>query len=213
MQVTIFGATGQVGRQLVRQALAQGHVVKAFARNTASFIDADLRSQQFSAVKGYVFEPGDVKAAVHGSTVVLSALGGSFDGSDKTRSLGMKNIVEAIRSSGAGQRVINVGNMGILPSPTGHGLIMEQDDFPAEYLPVSEEHRKAFASLQESGIEFLTVAAPDLFDAAADDNYITWTIPPEGALRVSTGNIASYMLKMATVQTLSTHLTGISNKD
>jgi uncharacterized protein YbjT (DUF2867 family) len=32
MKVLVFGATGGTGRRLVQQALAQGHVVTAFAR-------------------------------------------------------------------------------------------------------------------------------------------------------------------------------------
>jgi uncharacterized protein YbjT (DUF2867 family) len=33
MKLVIFGATGTVGRQVVEQALEQGHTVIAFARN------------------------------------------------------------------------------------------------------------------------------------------------------------------------------------
>ena len=33
MTITIFGATGMVGKQLVQQALFKGHTVKAFGRN------------------------------------------------------------------------------------------------------------------------------------------------------------------------------------
>ena len=35
MNLLIFGATGGTGRQLVAQALAQGHTVTAFARTPA----------------------------------------------------------------------------------------------------------------------------------------------------------------------------------
>jgi uncharacterized protein YbjT (DUF2867 family) len=33
MNLLIFGATGGTARELIKQALAQGHVVTAFARN------------------------------------------------------------------------------------------------------------------------------------------------------------------------------------
>ena len=33
MTITIFGATGMVGKQLVQQALFKGYTVKAFGRN------------------------------------------------------------------------------------------------------------------------------------------------------------------------------------
>ena len=39
MIITIFGATGTVGKELVKQALFNGHQVRAFGRNvfTAGF--------------------------------------------------------------------------------------------------------------------------------------------------------------------------------
>jgi uncharacterized protein YbjT (DUF2867 family) len=36
MKLVIFGATGGTGRQLVEQALAEGHQVTAFARRPAA---------------------------------------------------------------------------------------------------------------------------------------------------------------------------------
>jgi uncharacterized protein YbjT (DUF2867 family) len=33
LRITVFGATGRVGHLLVRQAIAAGHTVTAYARN------------------------------------------------------------------------------------------------------------------------------------------------------------------------------------
>ena len=38
MKVVIFGATGGTGRQLIEQALAQGHIVTAFDRSLAGLL-------------------------------------------------------------------------------------------------------------------------------------------------------------------------------
>ena len=35
MKLIIFGSTGSIGRQLVKQALEQGHMVTAFTRDPA----------------------------------------------------------------------------------------------------------------------------------------------------------------------------------
>ena len=85
MTVTIFGATGMVGKQLVKEALLMGHTVKAFGRNvfTAGFPE----NNHLKLIQGGVFDAGDVRAAIKGSDAVLSAIGGDFDGSDKSRSL------------------------------------------------------------------------------------------------------------------------------
>jgi putative NADH-flavin reductase len=72
MKLLIFGATGGTGRQLVEQALAQGHFVTAFVRNPAKFhvSHANLRVAQ-----GDVLRYDTVEPAVTGQDAVLSALG------------------------------------------------------------------------------------------------------------------------------------------
>jgi len=93
MILTVFGATGMVGKHVVQQALAKGYTVKAFGRNIAGFLDEETRNTNLHAVKGYVFDEKEVYEAIKGSDAVISVLGGSFDGKDKTRSLGIKNII------------------------------------------------------------------------------------------------------------------------
>jgi uncharacterized protein YbjT (DUF2867 family) len=60
MKLLIFGTTGGTGRQLVELALAQGHVVTAFARNPAKL---NLEHASLKVVQGDVMnldsvEPG-----------------------------------------------------------------------------------------------------------------------------------------------------------
>ncbi|MEI9958701.1 MAG: NmrA family NAD(P)-binding protein [Ferruginibacter sp.] len=43
MNIIIFGATGLVGKQLVQQALLNGHMVKAFGRNVFSEFETDTK--------------------------------------------------------------------------------------------------------------------------------------------------------------------------
>ena len=113
MIVTVFGATGRVGKYIVRMALAKGYNVKAFGRNIESLIDADFNNDKLETIKGFVFDKTDVLKAVSGSDVIFSALGGGIDGSDKTRSLGIKNITEQMLKAGV-KRILAVGGMGSL---------------------------------------------------------------------------------------------------
>ncbi|HEV2021458.1 MAG TPA: SDR family oxidoreductase [Terriglobales bacterium] len=72
MKVLIFGATGGTGRALLEQALEQGHVVTAFARDPAK-----VRSthQNLTVAQGNMLDLNSVEAAVKGQDAVLSALG------------------------------------------------------------------------------------------------------------------------------------------
>lgn len=72
MKLVIFGATGGTGRALVEQALKQGHVVTAFARNPAKVLSA---SGNLKVVKGDILNFESVETAIEGQDAVLSALG------------------------------------------------------------------------------------------------------------------------------------------
>src|SRR5688500_1871464 len=120
MIVTIFGATGMVGMELVKQALHNGFTVKAYGRNV--FTTEFPTDDNVQIVQGALFDGGQVRKAIKGSDAVLSALGGSFDGTDKTRSLGMKNIVEQMEKASV-KRIIAVGGMGVLAAPSGKLLM------------------------------------------------------------------------------------------
>jgi putative NADH-flavin reductase len=194
MVITIFGATGMVGSKLVVQALAKGFSVRAFGRNVEKLIDMDEWEDKFEAVKGYVFEEADVLDAMKGSEAVLSALGGSFDGKDKTRSLGMKNIVKQMQRAGV-DRIIAVGGQGSL-NANADSIIMDQPGFPAQYLPVAREHNEAFGYLKNTNLDWTFVCAPDLVNKDADGRFVTSANYPPAYNRnhISTGNLAAFML-------------------
>ncbi len=58
MQIVIFGATGMVGRQLVKQALFKGHRVKAFGRNV--FTEELPKDDLLELVQGALFDEEQV---------------------------------------------------------------------------------------------------------------------------------------------------------
>jgi putative NADH-flavin reductase len=72
MKLLVFGATGGTGSRLVEQALEQGHVVTAFARDPAKI---HLTHDHLRVVAGDVLDRASVDAAVAGQDGVLSALG------------------------------------------------------------------------------------------------------------------------------------------
>ena len=61
MKLIIFGSTGSIGRQLVKQALEQGHMVAAFARDPAR---VDIKHANLEVIQGDVLDPASVEKAV-----------------------------------------------------------------------------------------------------------------------------------------------------
>ena len=72
MNVLVFGSTGGTGRALVRQALAQGHAVTAFARDPEK---VKTTHENLRVVRGDILDYKSVEAAVKNQDAVVSALG------------------------------------------------------------------------------------------------------------------------------------------
>lgn len=69
-RITLFGATGKTGAQLIEQALRRDYELTLFARSGTSFDDARVRM-----VKGDLLDPAALDDAIAGSLAVFSALG------------------------------------------------------------------------------------------------------------------------------------------
>ncbi len=192
MKLVIFGATGQVGKYLVQQALLMGHQVRAFGRNVHELPEENPLLEK---LKGAVFDPEEVAAAIRGTDAVVSALGGSFDGMDKTRSLGIRNIIAQMKATGV-HRIVALGGAGILDHPEG-GLVIDQETYPPEYLPVGREHQKAWEALRDSGLSWTFVCSPDIVNAEVTGKFLTaQNTLPVGALgKINAGDLALCMLQ------------------
>jgi len=73
MRLTVFGATGRIGSEVVRQALAAGHEVAAVVRDPARL--AVPAGPGLGVVTADVMDPAQIGPAIKGSDAVVSALG------------------------------------------------------------------------------------------------------------------------------------------
>lgn len=211
MHITVFGATGQVGKRIVQQALNNGFQVTAFGRNVESLIDQDNLNENLTALKGYLFDEKDVAKAIDKADVIFSVLGGSSDGSDKTRSLGMKQIITQMQKKGK-KRIIALGGMGVL-NAEDNTLLLHADDYPEEYLAVGMEHLKAFELLLESNLDWSFFCPADIHDKDETGIYITSInyAPDPNHFRINAGDLAMAMLKAAINNEYIQQRVGISN--
>lgn len=209
MQVIVFGATGLVGKQLVKQALYKGHKVKAFGRNV--FTTDFPKDDNLELVQGALFDEKEVYNAIKGCDAVLSALGGSSDGNDKTRSLGMKNIIAQMQKANV-KRIIGVGNIGVL-NANEDTLIIDTPDYQKEYLAVGREHLKAYESLKASSLDWTFVCCSDIINADATGVFYTKAdyLPEPNNYRINAGDIALFMLNELEKNEFVQHRVGISN--
>ncbi|MEO1257831.1 MAG: NAD(P)H-binding protein [Bacteroidota bacterium] len=197
MNILLFGATGMVGQHIINTAIAHGHQVRAFGRNV--FEKLSTERPDLELFKGYLFTESDIKKAVKGMDVVLSAIGGPMEPGNRTRSLGMKKIVGVLEKKGP-KRIIGIGGMGILDrvvdEETGErDYIFNSPDFPKKYKTVTAEHFKAFQHLEKSKLDWTFICPPNILDVEATNYYsVNKDFPVEGKSEISAGDIASFMM-------------------
>lgn len=73
MQLTVLGATGSIGREIVQQALQRGHTVTALSRHPDRLPD----HENLRRVVADVDDPESIRSALDGATVIVSGLGTS----------------------------------------------------------------------------------------------------------------------------------------
>jgi nucleoside-diphosphate-sugar epimerase len=113
MNVTVFGATGGIGSQVVGQLRSRGHTVIAYVRNPGKV--PGTWGEDVMVVVGELSDPAAIDRAVQGADAVVSALGPSL--SRKVTGLplieGTRNIVAAMQRHGI-RRYVGNGTPSVL---------------------------------------------------------------------------------------------------
>ena len=120
MHIAVFGSTGQLGRQCVRQALAAGHTVTVLARTPAKLND-DLR-RRVDIVEGDALDDVAVRETLRGAAAVLFAIGVDKNSPEDlcTDSTGL--ILDAMADVGISRFVFCGGGSTAVPGdPTNFG--------------------------------------------------------------------------------------------
>jgi nucleoside-diphosphate-sugar epimerase len=113
MNVTVFGATGGVGSQVVEQLRSGGHRVTAYVRNPSKVPSG--WGDDVTVVTGELSDAAAVDRAVQGADAVVSALGPSLDRKATGLPLveGTRIIIEAMQRHGV-RRYVGNGTPSVL---------------------------------------------------------------------------------------------------
>jgi NADH dehydrogenase len=116
-QVTVFGASGFVGRAIVRSLARQGYLIKAACRRTelAEPVRTSGEVGQVMLVRANVRIPASVANAVAGSQAVVNAAGIPWERGkqryDAVHAGGAQAIAEAARAAGV-ERLVHISGIG-----------------------------------------------------------------------------------------------------
>jgi putative NADH-flavin reductase len=127
MNVTVFGATGKIGRLVVTSLLEAGHHVIAYVRNPAKL---GITDPNLTVREGALADQPAIRDSVRGSDAVISALGPSLKLGAKGAAIadGTANIVAAMQAEGV-KRFIGLATPSV-PDPR------DEPTLKAKVLPV-----------------------------------------------------------------------------
>jgi len=147
MNVVVYGATGNSGKEIVKELLSRGHAVTGVARKVSS-----LKAEKGLTVKTDDLAKVDgIVGVIRGADVVVSAYAPPPDNTDALIGVTEREI-EAVKKAGA-KRLLVVGGAGLLEVAPGVTLI-KSGHLPAEYLPIATSHEKAMGVLRASDINW-----------------------------------------------------------
>jgi putative NADH-flavin reductase len=210
MKLTIFAATGGIGRHLLEQAVSAGHDVTAVARNPRNLPRQDARVRVVTADLTAA-DPAVLASAVDGADAVLSGLGPRNPRTEAgIASRGTRDIVAAMQATGARRIVVvSAAPVGTVPSPgrpnppkhdPGDGFFMRHLGAPL----AGAMFRAHYADLalmedilRDSGLDWTISRPPKLTDKPLTGIYRTaYGQNIRSGFSVSRADVAHHMLRV-----------------
>jgi uncharacterized protein YbjT (DUF2867 family) len=198
MKLAIFGATGTVGSELLRQALDAGYDVRALVRTPSKL---PSHSSQLTLVQGNVRDPAAVNRTLDGCDAVLSTLGATDKHDPDVRRTGTANIIAAMHEHRI-RRLVIMGGFH-LPFPgdphnLGRRLIVPILRLSKHLL---DDTTAMGAVVQASDLDWTVVRTPRVARSDRPAPACTGTLKLGPWSKVTRGNVAGFMLNCLTDDT------------
>jgi len=194
MKIVVFGATGTIGKHLVKQSLEQGHEVTAFCRNKTKL--QEFNHSNLQIVEGDVLNQLDVCRAIQNGEVVIIALGSGKSRKSTVRSQGTKYIITAMKENGV-QRLICQSTLGTYESNANLNFFWKHIMFGWYLKNIFQDHELQEKFVKESELDW-TIVRPGAFtNGAKTGNYQHGFSPKEKSLKlkISRSDVADFILK------------------
>ena len=197
MRLLLLGATGRTGRELLLQALPQGHRLTALARDPGRLA---VHDERIHAIAGSATDPASINAALEGQEAVLCTLGPRSPRALLAFDL-MRATVEALVPAMQAQRVGRI----VMLSALGAGQSAGQAPAPFRLMfrtlfrQVGKDKAIAEARLKDSELDWTVVYPPSLTNGARTGTYRHGeTMTVSGMPRISRADVAEFMLAQLT---------------
>ncbi|MEU0168017.1 NAD(P)H-binding protein [Streptomyces iakyrus] len=195
MKMTVFGATGGVGQEIVRQALTAGHQVTAVVRDPARLT---VTGGGLDVFRADLADAEALRPAVTGRDAVLSGLGARSrkHAGDATRLT--RTVLDAMEAEGV-RRLLAISAAPIGPVPEGDAALdrVARGIVSRIYKDVYADLRAMEAGIAGSATDWTVVRPPKLLNRPVSGMYrVAVGGTPPKARSLGRADVAHAMLAM-----------------
>ena len=193
MKIVIFGASRGVGREVVEQALQQGHQVTAFVRTPSTFT---LQHPNLTVLQGDSMDAVAVEKAIAGQDAVVSALGPTRPPISHMMETSAKNIVAGMKKQGV-RRIVSTTGAGVRQPEDQPKLMDHLIGFLLNLLvkEVVLDSAKNVGTIKASDLDWTIVRFPRLMDGEHTGNYRVGYVDKESSTQFSRADGADFILR------------------
>ncbi|MEU9398792.1 SDR family oxidoreductase [Streptomyces sp. NPDC048242] len=195
MKLTVFGATGGIGGEIVRQALEAGHEVTAVVRDPARLA---VTGERLGVVRGDLSDPEALRSAVAGRDAVLSGLGARTRKDAGITTPLTRTVLGAMEAEEV-RRLLVVTAAPIGPAPERESALDRgvRRVVSAVFRDIYADLRETEAELAASGTDWTAVRPPKLLDKPLTGRYRRVIGGfPHGGRFIGRADVAHAMLSM-----------------
>lgn len=192
MHISVFGATGGTGRELVSQAAAAGHHVQALTRSLSKLPGEEA----IVAVEGNVLDPAHVAASVTGVDAVVCLLGRTENNPSDVVSRGTAHIIDAMHQYEV-RRLVVLTSIGLGSSVRNlpwYGRVLNAtllNDLMADKARQEE-------LVMSSSLDWTVVRPGGLTDAPPTGDYVHGVDAAARAAPIARADVADFLLEVTT---------------
>ncbi len=208
MKLVIFGSTGGTGKQVVKQALEQGHIITAFVRNPAKL---QIQHQNLNIFQGDVMDSLSVEKVLQGQDAVVCVLGAGNNINSTIRSQGTQQIIQAMEKVGI-KRFICQSTLGAGDSWENLNLFWKYIMFGFLLRKPFKDHQKQENYVKQSNLDW-TIIRPGAFVEGNRTGNYRHGFPGNdktSKLKISRADVADFILKQLTDNTYLGKTPGLS---
>jgi putative NADH-flavin reductase len=193
MRIALFGATGDLGKELLNQGLREGHAIQAFVRNPdklntkhdlLEIVPTDVIKDSFDSLA----------AKIADNDLVISALGtGMNPGITKVYSEGTAKIVQAMQQAKI-KRFITVSSCGTDPTldEPWWFLWLIRRVFINVYVDMARMEERI---INAQNLEWIIVRPTRLTNGEHQKYRVNLTHSPKNGVEISRADVAQFILE------------------